>query len=127
MAQKKLKINNKLIRQPDEGLAYEFETTYSEDSGRDEDGSLHETDLFTVERFGYTASWLTADEMKTILQEIVGKRFTMYYLSPYFGTWRTDTFYVGKGSLSIGSWVESEERYTELTFNIVGVTPIAVV
>lgn len=122
--QDKLKINNTVIRQPDTGLAFDFETTYSSASGRDTTGVMHEDALFTVERFGYTATGLSKSEMSQILSLIVGQRFTMHYLSPYYGTWRDDTFYVGKGSLSIGSWEEDAEQYESLSFNIVGVNPI---
>lgn len=88
-------------------------------------GVLHTTPLFTVESFSYAASWLTIAEMKTILQIIAkGRYFTMHYFSPYYGAWRDDTFYVGKGSLSIGSLRADKERYTSLSFNIVGVNPI---
>lgn len=125
MAQEKLKFNNTVIRQPDAGLAYDFETTYSEGSGRETSGILHEEALFTVERFGYEASRLTLEEMSQILQIIAkGARFTMHYLSPYYGEWRDDTFYVGKGSLAIGTWHEDTELYDSLSFNIVGVNPL---
>ena len=51
MAQDYLKINNVIIATPDEGLGYDFETTYSEDTGRVQNGVLHLTPLFTVESF----------------------------------------------------------------------------
>lgn len=126
MSQELLKINNTIIRQPDTGLSYGFETTYTEDSGRVQDGTMYETPMFTVEAFGYTASLLTKTEMSTILQIIAkGQRFTLHYLSPYYGTWRDDSFYVGKGSLSVGSWNESEELYESLSFDMIGVNPLA--
>lgn len=125
MAQEYIKINNTLVRQPDEGLGYNFETTYSEDSTRTQDGSGHFTPLFTVESFSYEATWLTKAEMKTILQEIMkGGNFALHYYSPYYGAWRDDKFYVGKGSLSIGRLNESEERFESLSFNMVGVNPV---
>ena len=123
--QDKVKINDVVIRQPDTGLAYNFETTYSSESSRDYGGSMHETALFTVEQFSYTASNLTEAEMSAILTKIAkGQRFKLHYRSPYYGTWRDDYFYVGKGSLSIGSWVEDEEVYDSLSFNMQGVNPI---
>ena len=125
MAQEYIKLNGTVIRQPDEGLGYDFETTYTEDSTRMLDGSLYANAMFTVESFSYTASWLTQEEMSTILQIVaLGKPFTLQYLSPYYGTWREGRFYVGKGSLSVGRWNEAEERYESLSFNMVGVDPI---
>ena len=125
MAQTYIKINNTQIGQPDEGLGYDFETTYSEDSTRVQSGVLHATPLFTVEAFSYSASYLTVAEMKTILQAVAkGATFTLHYFSPYYGTWRDDEFYVGKGSLAIGRLNESGEIYESLSFNMIGVNPI---
>lgn len=126
MAQNYIKINNMLIRQPDEGLGFDFETTYTEDSTRVQSGVLHATPMFTVESFSYSASTLTVAEAKTILQLVAkGKTFTLHYFSPYYGTWRDDKFYVGKGSLEIGRLNESGERIDGLSFNMIGVNPIA--
>lgn len=125
MAQEKITINGVEIRQPDEGLGYDFETTYTEDSTRVQSGQLHITPLFTVEAFSYSATWLTADEMKTILRQVAkGSSFTLRYFSPYYGAWRSDNFYVGKGSLSIGRLITDEERFESLSFNMIGVNPI---
>lgn len=125
MAQDKLKFNGVAIKQPDKGLGYDFETTYSEDSGRVQSGVLHITPLFTVEAFSYTATDLTEAEMSQILRIVAkGAEFKMHYRSPYYGGWRDDQFYVGKGSLSIGSWKEDEERYENLSFNVIGANPL---
>lgn len=125
MAQEYIKINDVAICQPDEGLGYDFETTYSEDSTRVQSGVLHATPLFTVEAFSYKASYLTVEEMSQILQLIAkGGNFTLHYFSPYYGAWRDDRFYVGKGSLSIGRLNEDNETYDSLSFNMIGVNPI---
>ena len=123
--QEYIKLNGVLIRQPDEGLGYEFETTYTEDTTRTMDGTLYSGAMFTVESFSYEASWLTQEEMSAILQIVAkGAPFTLRYLSPYDGRWRDGRFYVGKGSLSVGRWNEAEERYEKLSFNMIGVDPI---
>lgn len=123
--QEKITFNDIAIKQPDEGLKYDFETTYTDDSTRVQSGVLHSTPLFTVESFGYSSSNLTIEEMRTILQIVAkGKRFKMHYFSPYYGKWRDDTFYVGKGSLSIGTLRQDKERFKSLSFNVVGVNPI---
>lgn len=125
MAQEYIKINGIQIRQPDEGLGYSFESTYTEDSTRVKSGKGHFTPIFTVESFSYEATWLTLSEVKTILQEVAkGKNFDLHYFSPYYGEWRTDTFYVGQGSLEIGRLNEEEERFDSLSFNMIGVNPI---
>ena len=125
MAQDYIKINNIKIRQPDEGLGYDFETTYSEDTTRVQSGVLHITPQFTVEAFSYSAKNLTVSEMRTILQEIAhGGKFSFHYFSPYYGTWRTDYFYVGKGSLAIGKLDVNKELFSSLSFSVIGVNPI---
>lgn len=123
--QEKIKMNGIVIRQPDSSLGYDFETTYTEDSARVQSGVGHFTPMFTVEALSYSSSGLTVEEMKTILQIIShGKNFTLHYFSPYYGKWRDDTFYVGKGSLSILRLNEDSEHYDKLSFNMIGVNPI---
>lgn len=118
-------INNTRVKQPDRGLSYEFETTHTEDSARLQNGKAHVTPMFTVEAFGYQATDLTMAEMSQILRLVAkGARFRLHYLSPYYGAWRNDEFYVGKGSLNVGSWREDKERYDSLSFRMVGVNPI---
>lgn len=125
MAQEYMKINDIVVKQPDKGLAYDFETTYTGDSTRTQDGVGHFTSMFTAESFSYEATNLTENEMSQILKEVAkGKNFKLHYRSPYYGKWRDGMFYVGKGSISIGSWKESEERYESLSFKMVGVNPI---
>ena len=125
MAQDRLKINGIEVKQPDTGLGYDFETTYTEDSGRVQTGVLHISPLFTVEAFSYKATDLTEKEMSQILQMVAnGGKFNLHYRSPYYGGWRDGEFYVGKGSLSIGSWKEHEERYDSLSFNMIGANPL---
>lgn len=125
MAQDYLKINNVIIATPDEGLGYDFETTYSEDTGRVQNGVLHLTPLFTVESFSYSLSNVPAEEVTKILKLVAkGKKFDFHYYSLFYGTWRTDRFYVGKGSISIGRLNASNERVDSFSMNIVGVNPI---
>lgn len=125
MSQHYVMINDTVIRQPDAGLSYNFETTYTNDSGRVMSGTAHVVPMFTVESFGYSATNLTEAEMQQILELVAkGGTYRLHYRSPYYGGWRDDYFYTGKGSLSIGSWKEDEERYESLSFNMVGVNPI---
>lgn len=125
MAQEYVKINNIIIKQPDKGLSYDFETTYTEDSTRVQSGVLRITPMFTVEAFGFSATGLTELEMSTILHQIAkGREYRLHYRSPYYGGWRDGMFYTGKGSLNIGSWKENEERYESLSFNMIGVNPL---
>lgn len=113
------------VKQPDAGLEYNFETTYQDDATRTQQGKGVFTAMFTVESFSYKATDLTKAEMTQILQfAIPGRSFYMHYYSPYYGIWRDDQFYVGRGSLSIGRLNENKERFESVSFNIVGINPI---
>ena len=125
MAQEYIRMNCIKIRQPDTGIAWNTETTYGQGSGRSMLGVAQVSPLFTVEALGYTATGVTAAEMKQILQIIAkGNIFNLHYFSPYFGEWRTDEFYVGKGDLSVRSLRESKETYDSISFQMTGVNPI---
>lgn len=123
--QDRIKINDEAIWQPDKGLQYNFETTYTEDSTRVQSGTGYFTPLFTVEQLGYTATNIPQAEDTRILKRIAkGQTFKLHYFSMYTGKWQDASFYVGKGSLSIGELVEGGEYLESLSFNMTGVNPI---
>lgn len=125
MAQDRMQMNGVDIWQPDKGLKYSTETKYSEDSGRVQSGPAHITPLFTVEQLSYSAKNVPQPEVTKILQVIdTGKPFTLHYFSMHYGTWRTASFYVGKGDYNVGSWKTGEEYVESLSFNMTGVNPI---
>lgn len=132
MAQEYIKIrksasNNWLVLpQPDSGaLSYDFETTYTEDSGRVQTGVAVVSPLFTVEALGYSRAAVSKTMLSQILQIIAkGQQFQLHYFSAYYGAWRTSWFYVGKGQLNIGRLNENKELFTSLEFNMVGVNPL---
>lgn len=123
--QDKIRINGIDIFQPDENLSYSFETTYTEDSTRLQTGSANFVPLFTVEQLGYQATDIPVDEASVILQQVAkGDAFTLHYYSLYHGRWRDGTFRVGRGSLSVGSLEEGNEKLSSLSFNMTGDEPI---
>lgn len=125
MAQNRMKMNDIEVWQPDEGLQYNTETTYSEDSARTQSGKGHFTPLFTVEQLGYSASNVPQADVTKILQIIdSGKSFMLHYFSMHYGEWRDAPFYVGKGQYSVGSWKTGEEFVKSLSFNMTGVNPL---
>lgn len=125
MAQDRMKINDVEIWQPDKGLQYSTETTFSSDSARVQSGVGHFTPLFTVEQLGYSAKNVPQPEVTKILQFIdTGKTFTLHYFSMHYGEWRDATFYVAKGQYNVGSWKVGEEYVESLSFNMTGVKPI---
>lgn len=125
MTQDRMKINNIPIWQPDTGLQYSTETTYTEDSTRAMNGIGYFSPLFTVEQLAYSATNIPQKEVSVILQQIDrGQTFTLHYFSMHHGKWRDDTFYVGKGQYNVGSWKTGEEYIESLSFNMTGVNPI---
>lgn len=120
-----IRINGIEIYQPDSGLGYDFETTYTEDSVRLQDGSANFVPMFTVERFSYQATDIPADKATEILQQIdKGQSFLLHYYSLHYGEWRDGKFRVGRGSLSIGSLEENNTKLSSLTFNMTGDEPL---
>lgn len=125
MAQDRMKMNGVDIWQPDEGLKYNTEITYTKDSGRVQSGEAHITPMFTVEQLGYTATNIPQEEVTKILQIIdSGKPFTLHYFSLHYGRWRDAAFYVGKNSYDVGSLKDDDRYVSSLTFNMTGVKPI---
>lgn len=124
MAQQKILINNTEIWQPDEDLAWDYETTYTPDSNRAQNGVGYFTEMFTVQSFGYTASHVPIAEWTKISQMIVGRKFDLYCFNPHFGRWMTHRCNVGKGSLKIKSLEEGRERYSSISFNMTDLKPL---
>ena len=125
MAQQRIMMNDIVIHQPDEGLKFNTETKYSQDSGRVQNGEAHITPLFTVEQYGYTATNVPQEKATEIIRIIcTGKPFKLHYFSMYYGEWRDAMFYVGKGDFDISSLKEGEECVKTLSFNMTGVRPI---
>ena len=122
--QEKYKIDNVVIWQPDQDLAWNHETTYTSDSTRTQDGTGHFTEMFTTESFGYQASHVPVAEVSKLLKLIIGRKFNLYGYNPYFGKWMTMRCYVGQGSLSIGTLEEGHERISSISFNIIDLKPL---
>lgn len=124
MAQQKYKINDVEIFQPDSDLGWDFETTYTGDSARTQDGVGHFSEMFTTESFQYQAFHVPVGEFSKMARMIVGKKFNLYAWNPYFGLWMTHRCYVGKGSMNIGSLEENGEYYSSISFNMVDINPL---
>lgn len=120
----KILINGVEIWQPNEGIQYSLETTYTEDTQRIITGPIITTPLFTVEQLSYEASWIPVASASAILQMVIGLNFQLTYFSPYYGGWRTAEFYVGKGSMNIGRLNPEDMVLESLSFNMQGVNPI---
>lgn len=123
--QERMRINGVEIWQPDEGLKFRTETTFSSDSVRAMNGIGYFTPLFTVEQLGYSASNVPQQEVTKILQMIdQAQYFTLHYFSMHYGGWRDGTFFVGQGEYDVSSWKVGEERVKLLSFNMTGVNPL---
>lgn len=122
----KIKMNNIEIAQPDTGLRYSLETTFTSDSTRLPSGSAVFTPMFTAEAFDYTRTGLTGEEMQTILQIIGrGMPFMLHYHSPFYNGWRDAPFRVGKvDNIAIGQLNDETGLYDSLSFHMTGENPI---
>lgn len=125
--QKYILIDGYKIKQPDR-FEPNWATTYTEDSGRVMSGKAFLDPMFTVESYAFEATSLTKTEAKEILQRIVPRpskpTFKLTYYSWFYGEWRTDTFYVGQGTLKCTTLKENEEELENISCDIIGVNPI---
>ena len=94
MAQEYIKIRKSasdewlVLPQPDSGaLSYDFETTYTEDSGRTQTGAAVVSPLFTVEALGYSRASISKTMLSQILKIIAkGQQFQLHYFSAYYAS-----------------------------------------
>ena len=115
------KINGKRMPQPDKDMTCNFETTYSEGSNRTQFGKAILVPLFTVIQYGYEATNVPEELVNAIIK---GKPFNLFHYSIYHRDWRTESFYVGKGSFNLASAAPGEEYYSKITCNMTGVNPL---
>lgn len=121
----RIKINDIEIKQPLTGLGYGFKKMYSGDSTHVQSGREYTTTIGVYEHFSYSAANLTEEEVSTILRQVIdGEVFVLHYRSPYYGMWRDDEFRVESASANIGNWIEGEELYESLSFEMTGVNPL---
>lgn len=123
MAQERILIDGWGDVQPTQ-FDWDFATTSTDDSTRAMSGAAYITPLFTVESFAVVYRNLTVAQCSRILQSIVQRPgrpyFTLHYFSPYYGSWRTASFYVGQGSLKVRTLKVGQERMQEISCNFVG-------
>lgn len=103
---------------------WSFETTVTEDSGRAISGAPYITPLFTVQAYDVEYEHLPLQAAKTLLQKIVQRPskpyFSLYAYSPFSGTWETKDYYVGDGSLTVGSLEDNNEYISRISCRFVG-------
>lgn len=113
------------ILQPESGMGFSFETTYTEDSGRIQTGEAVVCPMFTVRSYSYSRTRPPIKDVATILNFIVhGEKFEMYVFDPLTAKWEWDVFYVGKGDMDIGYLTADGGYYESFSFNAVGVMPV---
>ncbi len=123
--QERMMMNGIEIWQPDTGLKYSTETTFTEGSVRAMNGIGYFDPLFTVEQLGYVATNVPQPEVTKILQIIDNaKKFNLHYFSMHYGKWKDAVFFVGKGEYDVASWKVGEERVKSLSFNMTGIYPL---
>ena len=123
----RFKIDDAVIKQPD-SVAPNWETTYTEDSGRVMSGIAELDPMFTVESYSIEWSWLTPEEASAILTRIIPTASTPHFKLHYFnwvkGRWMDGEFYVGKGSLDVATLKDDYEHLDKISCNVIGVNPI---
>lgn len=127
MSQRYILIDGYKIKQPD-SFTPNWATTYTDDSGRALSGKAFLDPLFTAESYEFEATDLSAEEAYEILTRIVPRpskpTFKLTYFSWFYNKWRTDTFYVGQGSLECKTLKDNKERIDKISCDMIGVNPI---
>lgn len=119
------KINGKRMPQPDKDMTCNFETTYSKGSNRTQFGKALLTPLFTVVQYSYEVTNVPASDAEEMINAIIhGKAFNLYHYSIRHHDWRTEPFYVGKGTFNLDCVASGEEYYSKISFNMQGVNPL---
>ena len=124
MAQQRLKFNDLVIPAP-ESYEIAFATTSSSNSGRLMRGTMINTPLFTVE--AYNLKWvnLSANDISSILAEIMGRSsFSFYHFNVYRNRWETGSFYVANINTPALSLKEGREKVKELSMQVTAINPI---
>ena len=121
-----IRINGVDIFQPDEGIAYALETTFTEDSTFLQSGDANFVPMFTSEKLVYTATNIPVDKASEILQMVgKGKSFNLHYFSVFYGRWRDGAFRIkNTDTIKIGSLEENNEKLSSLSFNMTGDNPL---
>lgn len=112
------KANEIIIKEPSIYRAV-FATTSTDESGRTQSLTMHNTPIGTVA--GYDMIWeiLTPMEISTILKQMINKKsFTFFSPSAYTGSWETQSFYASNYTAAALTLVEGQERWTDLSINI---------
>lgn len=121
--QKKIMFNGVEVVQPTE-YKPNLATTSTEDSDRDQSLVMHNTPIGTV--VSYSLRWedITAEEASQILAQVLNQSsFSVHYFDIIVGSWNTAEFYASNFSASALTLEEGEERFDDLSFNIVAINP----
>ena len=115
-----IKINGVFIPDPS-SLQWGLQSVSRSDAGRDQKGKMH-VELQTRKR-KLELSWsgIGFAETAEVLQAVNPETFSVTYLDALTNTTQTRTFYVGDRSAPVHSYVEGNQWYTTLSFNIIEV------
>ena len=115
-----IKINGVFIPDPS-SLQWGLQSVSRSDAGRDQKGKMH-VELQTRKR-KLELSWsgIGFAETAEVLQAVNPETFRVTYLDALTNTTQTRTFYVGDRSAPVHSYVEGNQWYTTLSFNIIEV------
>lgn len=115
-----IKINGRYIPDPS-SLQWGLQSVSRPDAGRDQKGKMH-VELQTRKR-KLELSWsgIGFAETAEVLQAVNDETFRVTYLDALTNTTQTRTFYVGDRSAPVHSYVDGNQWYTTLSFNIIEV------
>ena len=100
-------------------------TTSTEDSDRTQDLVMHNTPMGTIESYAFEWRYIEPEEAAKIIGQILNRGgYSLRYLSPVTGGWKTGQFYTSNYSLGTLRVSNGGFVWESLSFNAVGVNPV---
>jgi uncharacterized protein DUF6711 len=86
---------------------------------RNSNGAMIIERIATKKKLAITYSYLSADDLSTVLKAISGTFYDVQYLDPVTNSFKTSSFYCGDRSIGMVSFVDSVPKYKEVTFDLI--------
>lgn len=100
-------------------------TTSTEDSDRTQDLVMHNTPMGTIESYAFEWRYIEPDEAAKIIGQILNKSgYSLRYLSPTTGEWKTKQFYTSNYNLGTLRVTNGNFVWESLSFNAIGINPV---
>lgn len=100
-------------------------TTSTEDSDRTQDLVMHNTPMGTIQSYAFEWKYIEPEEAAKIINQIINRsQYSLRYLDPLSGTWKTGSFYTSNYNIGTLRVTNGHFTWSSLSFNAVGINPV---